>query len=84
MEYLTEGIGLTFETLALDGYLVAECASLAAALTSRLYTLQSISAQAYVTFLAVAGRRFVGGSARERIRPLNSTRGNYSFVQSCL
>ncbi|KAM7543295.1 hypothetical protein Aperf_G00000010963 [Anoplocephala perfoliata] len=74
MEYLTEGTDLTDETLTLDGHLTAECVSLAAALTSRLYALQSISAQAYVTFLAVAGRRFVGGSTREQIRPLNSTR----------
>ncbi|VUZ54911.1 unnamed protein product [Hymenolepis diminuta] len=70
IEYLAEEIAL------IDAdRLLSECSSLAAALTSRLYALQSISAQAYVTFLAVAGRRLpTGGSAQEKIRPLNSTR----------
>lgn len=76
MEYLAEEAALID-----DDRLLSECSSLAAALTSRLYALQSISAQAYVTFLAVAGRRLpTGGSAQEKIRPLNSTRGTFSVA----
>uniref|UniRef100_A0A0R3T4W9 Non-specific serine/threonine protein kinase n=1 Tax=Rodentolepis nana TaxID=102285 RepID=A0A0R3T4W9_RODNA len=75
MEYLAEETSLIDDSMTFNSRLLSECSSLAAALTSRLHTLQSISAQAYFTFLAVAGRKFVaGGSSQEKIRPLDSTR----------
>lgn len=86
------GTNLTSEALALDGPLLSGCASLASLLTTRLYTLQSFAAQAYVTFLSVAGQHVSEGvdalenisKTRERVQPIQPTLGRlYSvlFVQ---
>nr|CDS19157.1 serine:threonine protein kinase SMG1 [Echinococcus granulosus] len=80
VDHLSNGTNLTGETLALDGPLLSGCASLASLLTTRLYTLQSFAAQAYVTFLSVAGQHINDNvnaldvsKPCERIQPIQST-----------
>ncbi|VDM32073.1 unnamed protein product [Hydatigera taeniaeformis] len=81
VDHLLDGTSLTSEALALDGPLLSGCASLASLLTTRLYTLQSFAAQAYVTFLSVAGQHTNDGvdvlestsKPRECIQPIQPT-----------
>lgn len=85
-DYLSKGTGLSSDALVLDGFLISQCSSLASLLVNRLYTLQSFAAQAFVTFLSVAGRHFDEGAStpqdqsepRECIQPLQPTLGNFN------
>ncbi|VDK39269.1 unnamed protein product [Taenia asiatica] len=81
VDHLLNGTNLTSEALTLDGPLLSGCASLASLLTTRLYTLQSFAAQAYVTFLSVAGQHISEGvnalenisKPREHVQPIQPT-----------
>uniref|UniRef100_A0A5K3FKM1 Non-specific serine/threonine protein kinase n=1 Tax=Mesocestoides corti TaxID=53468 RepID=A0A5K3FKM1_MESCO len=79
--HLTTGQALPIDNVALDSRLLSGCANLASTLIPRLYTLYTFAAQAYVTYLAVAGQLINEGVSVlredsvpiERIQPLEPT-----------